>query len=81
MSSDWGGLDWWGERNVVAGIALRWSERWCSDVLGEEKEREVSWARAREGAGGCEGQKVFDSCGWCEGSVGLRWLDILVCAF
>ena len=24
---DWGGLDWWGERNVVAGIALRWTER------------------------------------------------------
>ena len=42
VSSDWGGLDWWGERNVVAGIALRWSERWCSDIPGEEqKERGI----------------------------------------
>ena len=44
-------MDWRRERNVVAGIALRWTERECSDVLADEKERYVSWARAREGAG------------------------------
>ena len=53
----------------------------CSDVLGEVKKREVSWARPREGAGGCEGQRGCDSCGWGEGNAGIRWLDIYVCAF
>ena len=29
-----------GRETVVAGLALRWSERWCSDIPGEEqKER------------------------------------------
>ena len=46
-----------GERSVVAGIALRRSEKGSSDVLAEETgEREVSWVGVREGVGGCEGQ-------------------------
>ena len=39
-----------GRETVVAGIALRWSERWCSDIPGEEKERERYHGRGPERA-------------------------------
>ena len=48
--------------------------------LQRKQEREVSWVRVREGVGGCEGQRGCDTCGWGEGNVGFRWLDISVCA-
>ena len=50
VSSDWGGLDWWGERNVVVGIALRWSERGCAVTSLERKRRERYHGRGPERA-------------------------------
>ena len=43
-------MDWWGERNVVAGIALRWSERGCAVTSLERKRRERYHGRGPERA-------------------------------